>query len=69
MNLGCPIVDSGKLLRSCAEVHEPIALSFGVVSGLGPDIDVLDGVHVPRGEGRILELFAPICPMVSKAYF
>ena len=41
----------GTLLRNCAEVREPIQLSFGVVSGLGPGIDVLDGVHVPQGEG------------------
>jgi len=69
VNLGCPIVDSGKLLRSCAEVHEPIALSFGVVSGLGPWIDVLDGGPRASMEGRIWKLFAPIGPMVSKAYF
>jgi len=41
----------GPLLRSCAEVRTAIKLSFGVVSGVGPDIDVLDGVHVPQGEG------------------
>ena len=33
----------GLFLRSCAEVGEPIELSFGEVSGVGPDIRVLDG--------------------------
>jgi len=33
----------GPLLRSCAEVRIAIVLSFGVVSGVGPGIDVLDG--------------------------
>jgi len=38
VNLGRPIVNNGTLLHSCAEVREPIELSFGVVSGLGPGI-------------------------------
>ena len=33
----------GTLLHSCVEMREPIELSFGVVSGVGPGIDVLDG--------------------------
>jgi len=33
----------GPLLRSCAEVCEPIKLSFRMVSGVGPGTDVLDG--------------------------
>ena len=37
----------GPLLRSCVEVCEPIELSFGVVSGVGPGIDVQNGS--PRG--------------------
>jgi len=43
VNLGRPIVTTGALLRSCAEMHIAIELSFGVVSGVGPGIDVLDG--------------------------
>ena len=39
----------GPLLHSCVEVCEPVELSFGMVSGVGPGIDVLDWVHVPRG--------------------
>jgi len=39
----------GPLLRSCAEVREPIELSFGVMSGIGSVIHVLDGGA--RGEG------------------
>jgi len=38
----------GTLLR-----HTAIELSFGVVSGVGPGIHVLDGVHVPQGEGCV----------------
>ena len=33
----------GTLLRRCVEVHIAIELSFGVVSGVGPGIHVLDG--------------------------
>jgi len=33
----------GILLRRCVEVHKVIELSFGVVSGVGPGIHVLDG--------------------------
>jgi len=33
----------GTSLHSCVEVLEPIELSFGVVSGVGPGILVLDG--------------------------
>jgi len=42
----------GTLFHSCAEVREPIELSFGGgVSGVGPGIDVLDGVDVLQVEG------------------
>jgi len=41
--LGCSIVIMGPLLRSCVEVRTAIELSFGVMSGVGPGIDVLDG--------------------------
>jgi len=43
----------GTLLRSCVEVRTAIELSFGVVSGVGPGIHVLDGSHVPQGEGAV----------------
>ena len=33
----------GTLLRRCVEVRTAIELSFGVVSGVGPGIHVLDG--------------------------
>jgi len=42
------------------EVRQPIDMSLGVVSGVGPGIDVLDGVHVPQEEGRFLSFFAPL---------
>jgi len=53
VNLGIPLLPVGTLLRSCAEVRTAIELSFGMVSGVGPGIDVLDGVHVPQGEGAV----------------
>jgi len=40
----------GTLLHSCVDVRELIALSFGVVSGVGLGICVLDGgPGAPRG--------------------
>jgi len=66
VNFGRHIVTNiGTLLHSCAEVPEPIQLSFGVVSGVGPDIHVLDGgsqLHVPQKEGgRLFGGFFGIC--------
>ena len=59
----------GNLLRSCAEVREPIELSFGVVSGVSPGINVLDGgSRAPRGKG-ITRRFAPVCFSGVGAYF
>jgi len=43
-------------------VREPIELSFGAVSGVGPGIHVLDGVHVPQKEGAILGDFSAFAP-------
>ena len=50
-------------------MHAAIELSFGVMSGVTPGIHVLDGVHVPQGDGWILGSFSSIGPMVSVAYF
>jgi len=50
----------GPLLCSSVEVREPIELQFNVVSGVGPGIDVIDGimaVHVPQGEGAVSGIF------------
>jgi len=46
----------GTLWRSCAKVRQPIELSFVVVSGVDSSIGVLDGVHVPQGEGEVLRV-------------
>jgi len=52
VNLGRPTVTKGPLLRSCAEVREPIELSINMVSGVGPGTDVSDeGPHASRGRG------------------
>jgi len=45
------------LLHSCVEVREPIELSFRVVSGVGLDIRVFDGVRVPQGERAVSGVF------------
>jgi len=57
----------GTLLRSCAEVCEPIELSFGVVSEVVPGIDVRNGVHVAQREGVDFGIVFPIGPTVSTA--
>jgi len=49
----------GTLLHSCVEVHEPITLSFCLVSGVSPGIDVLYGVHLAQRKGVD---FAVVCP-------
>jgi len=51
----------GILLRNCAEVRTAIELLFGVVSGVGQGIDVLDEVHVTQGKGAVSDFsaFAP----------
>jgi len=41
----------GTLRRICVKVREPIELPFGVVSGVGPGIGVLDGLHIPKEKG------------------
>jgi len=52
----------GLLLHSCVEVRELIKLSFGMVSGVDPGIDVLDGVRVPQGEGAVSGIFRQLRP-------
>ena len=42
----------GTLLHRCVEVRTAIELSFGVVSGVGQSIHVLDGS--PHGKGLFL---------------
>jgi len=40
------------LLRRCVEVRTAIELSFGVVSGVGPGIHVLDGIKFTCLKGK-----------------
>jgi len=47
------------LLHSCAKVREPMELSFGMVSGVGLGIHVLDGVQLPQGERAVSGDFRP----------
>ena len=57
----------GTLLCSCAKVCELIELLL-VVSGVGPGIDVLDGVHVPQKEEEVWGICqSSSSPLVSMA--
>jgi len=60
----------GTLLCSCVEVHEPIELSFGIVSGVSRVIDVLDGVpHASRGRGGFLVCLPPLAQWMGAPWF
>jgi len=48
------------LWRICAKVREPIELPFWVVSGVRPDIGVLDGVHISQGKGSLGFFFSSL---------
>jgi len=49
----------GNLFRRCVKVRIKIELSFGVVSGVGPGIHVLDGSpRASKGKGLLLTWFA-----------
>jgi len=51
----------GTLWRHCVEVRRAIKLSFGVVSGVGPGIHVLDGSPcASRGRGCFWHGFRPV---------
>ena len=56
----------GTLLHRCVEVHKAIELSFGVVSGVGPGIRVLDeGPRASRGgavSGMVSGIFRHLRP-------
>jgi len=53
VNLGHPIVTNVTLLHSYGELREPIEQLFGVLSGAGPIIRVLEGgPRASRGRGR-----------------
>jgi len=60
VNVGNPIETNWNLDAYCAEVREPIELSFGVVSGVGLGICALDGVHKPQGKGEVLGISVPL---------
>jgi len=65
VNWGVPLSPMGPLLRSCAEVRAAIELSFGMVSGVGPGIGVLDGgPHASRGRGYFWDFSAFVPPFV-----
>jgi len=38
---------------SCVKVSETIKLPFEVVSAVDQEVGVLDGVHIPQGEGGL----------------
>jgi len=47
----------------CGETADWIGMPFGVVSGVGPGIDVLDAVHVPQVEGAVSGIFGIFAPI------
>ena len=54
VDVGRPIVTNEDFVwRSCAKVPEAMGLSFGVLSGVGPGIGVLDGIQFPKGTGEV----------------
>jgi len=44
----------------CGKTAECIWISFGMVSGVGGGMGVIDEVHVPQEEGVILGVLVPI---------
>jgi len=64
VNLGCPIVTTRDLLHTSAVVCELIKLLFGVVSGVGEGMGVLDGVHVTQREAAVSGIFRVCTPLV-----
>jgi len=53
------------LLHSCAETRTAIELSFKMVSGVTPDIHVLDGVYVPQVEGVNFGFWGRLPPLAQ----
>jgi len=61
VNLGRPTVTNGDFVAySSAKVCEPIKLSFGVVSGVGLGIGVLNGVYVLKEKERFHGVSRPL---------
>jgi len=54
----------GTLLRSCGEVRRASELSFGMVSGVGPGIDVLDGGPRASRERAVSGIFSAFAPPI-----
>ena len=50
----------GTLLRRCVELHTVTELLFGVVSGVGPGIHVLDGSPRASREGAVSDMIFSI---------
>jgi len=62
VNVGRPIITNGVCIASCVEVRKPIELLFGLVSGMGPGVDVQNGHHVAQGKGVNFGVVCPIGP-------
>jgi len=60
VNLGIPLKAVGTLLYSCGKLYESISMSFGVVSGVGRGMGVLEGVHIPQGNGNFRGFSFPL---------
>jgi len=56
-------------LSVCDKMADWIRMPFGVVSGVGPGIGVLDGVHVQQGKGAVSTVFCPHWPIGFNGVF
>jgi len=59
----------GPLLHSSAIVHEPIEMSFGVVSGVGRGIDVWNGGQRASRGRQVSEVVSPHWPIGFNGVF
>ena len=51
----------GNSWHSCAKVHEPIELLFGLMSVVGSGTGVLDGSTCPKGKGGFGAVLMSAC--------
>jgi len=59
----------GTLWNSCAKLRESMEMPFVVVTGVVSGIGVLDGIHMPQGEGEVSGISVPLVVTRSKLTF
>jgi len=60
----CVHLSVGQSVRKvyCGKTVDWICMPFGMVSGVGHGMGVVDGVHVPQVEGAVLGVWHPHSP-------